>query len=293
MWHWGIPLVKWNLETLQWEENSVTRTSYDHSDRSLNKRVGVYCKGVSTWRKMVKRGEAFSHKCHSQLLALKLLALKFTILTFTKNLSHLTNSCSRGQQSCSGKSLQDRWYPQSTAFKNQQVNLELSADWESRNATDSNNWKLHQKVYLIITKLLGTPTVDLSAYMLCQLLILYMAWKPDPNSFATDVMQQDWNKMFAFAFPPFRLIGRVINKVLQENVEALILVTPTWQTQPWYTHLLRMSIQHLLVLPALPNLLLNPLGGKHPLVKTRSLRLIAWKNYRKTLQMEGISSNAA
>ena len=28
----------------------------------------------------------------------------------------------------------------------------------------------------------------------------YMTWKPDPNSFATDAMQQDWNKMFPLAF---------------------------------------------------------------------------------------------
>ena len=44
----GTPLVHGKLETLQWEENSATRTSYDHSDRCLNKRLGTYCKGVST-----------------------------------------------------------------------------------------------------------------------------------------------------------------------------------------------------------------------------------------------------
>ena len=82
--------------------------------------------------------------------------------------------------------------------------------------------------------------------------------------------------MFAFAFPASQLIGRVINKVIRENVEAEILVTPTWQTQPWYTLLLRMFIQRPLLLPALPNLLLNSLGENHPLVKTRSLSLAAW-----------------
>ena len=39
--------------------------------------------------------------------------------------------------------------------------LNVRADWESRNATDSSNWKLHHKVYLKITKPLGTPAVDL------------------------------------------------------------------------------------------------------------------------------------
>ena len=51
------------------------------------------------------------------------------------------------------------------------------------------------------------------------------------------------------------------------------------------TLLLRMSIQRPLLLPALTNLLLNPLGEKHPLLKSRSLRLEAWK-------IEGISSSA-
>ena len=83
--------------------------------------------------------------------------------------------------------------------------------------------------------------------------------------------------MFGVTFPPFSLIGRVIHKVLRENVETMILVTLTWHTQPWYTFLLRMTIQCSLLLPALPNLLLNPLGEKHPLVKTRSPRLAAWK----------------
>ena len=64
--------------------------------------------------------------------------------------------------------------------------------------------------------------------------------------------------MFGFEFPPFSLIGRVVNMALQENVEAMILVTLTWQTQPWYTLLLRLSLQRPLLLPALPNLLLIP-----------------------------------
>ena len=64
--------------------------------------------------------------------------------------------------------------------------------------------------------------------------------------------------MFGFEFPPFSLIGWVVNMALQENVEAMILVTLTWQTQPWYTLLLRLPLQHPLLLPALRNLLLIP-----------------------------------
>ena len=71
------------LKTLQWEENSSTGTLYDHSNRCLNKRLGAYCKGVSTGGKWSKEEK------HFYINVLELLALKFAILTFTKNLSHL------------------------------------------------------------------------------------------------------------------------------------------------------------------------------------------------------------
>ena len=77
-------MVDGKLETLQYEENSATKTPYDHSDRCLNKRLGAYCKGVSTGRKESKEEK------HFHINFLELLASKFAILTFTKNLSHMT-----------------------------------------------------------------------------------------------------------------------------------------------------------------------------------------------------------
>ena len=68
----GTPLKNGKLETLQWDENSATRTPYDHS------------KGVSTGEKWPKEEK------HFHINVLELLALKIAILTFTKNLSHLT-----------------------------------------------------------------------------------------------------------------------------------------------------------------------------------------------------------
>ena len=96
--------------------------------------------------------------------------------------------------------------------------------------------------------------------------------------------------MFAFAFPPFSLIAWVINKVLQKSVETMILVTPTWQTQPWYTPLLRRFIQCTLLLPTITNLLLNRQGEKHPLVNTTCLRFVAWKITRKPWKQKGFQA---
>ena len=143
----------------------------------------------------------------------------FAILTLTKNLLHLTIHVqveNKVALACllkmgDTRSLQLLKIRKSiwNYLLSHQINItaeylpsrvNVRADWESRNATNSSDWKLHQKVYLKIIKLLGTPTVDLFRSRLCHQLPQYMAWKQDPNSFATDAMQQDWNKMFGFAF---------------------------------------------------------------------------------------------
>ena len=80
-----------------------------------------------------------------------------------------------------------------------------------------------------------------------------------------------------YAFPPFSLISRILKKVRQEKVEQMIIVTLTWQTQPWYLLLLEMSMQCPVLLTPLPDLLLDPQGNKQPLVQNRKLMLAAWK----------------
>ena len=88
-------------------------------------------------------------------------------------------------------------YSQTRNFENQQVNFALShvmmitaeylpknvnikPDWESRNARDS--------------------SVDLFASQLS----LYIAWKPDLKSMATDAMQQCWDQIFPCMLHPFQ-----------------------------------------------------------------------------------------
>ena len=112
-------------ELLWWMENlelchgrkPETGTPYDHSDRCLNKRLG---RGIFGRVKMVKGGEAFSHKCS------RIAGIKICNPNFHKEFVTLEHSCSSGQQSCSAIFLEDGWYPQSTTLKNQQVNLDLS-----------------------------------------------------------------------------------------------------------------------------------------------------------------------
>ena len=95
--------------------------------------------------------------------------------------------------------------------------------------------------------------------------------------------------MFDFSFPPFSLIGRVINKVLRENVEAMII--PTWQTQPLYTLLLRVHTTSI-AFTSPPKPITKSFGRKTSSCENQLAKASGVENYRKTLEIEGISSIA-
>ena len=82
----------------------------------------------------------------------------------------------------------------------------------------------------------GHPNMDLFISRLPHQLPAYMAWKPDPTSKAIDALQQALSHLYPYAFPPFSLIAMVLSKLLMEEVR-IIIVTPIWQSQPWYTSL--------------------------------------------------------
>ena len=153
------------------------------------------------------------------------------------------------------------------------IALNMHADWESKNAKDNSEWKLDASVFQEIVTHMGQSTLDLFASRLCHQLLQYMAWKPDPDSIATDALLHPWDKECSFAFPPFSLISRVLRKILQEKIDRLIKVTPIWQTQPWYAQLLKMSLQPPFLLPQIRNLSKNPQDKNHSLIETGSLRL--------------------
>ena len=154
--------------------------------------------------------------------------------------------------------------------------LNTQADIASRHFHDSSEWLLSPQVFQQICQVWGRPDMDLFASRLFHQVPAYMAWRPDPYSQATDALQQKWSHLSPYAFPPFSLVGRVVAKVRAEKV-CMVLITPAWQTQPWYGQLLQMSVQTPILLPLVSNLLVDPQGVIHPLVKNGSLKLVAWK----------------
>ena len=126
-------------------------------------------------------------------------------------------------------------YTQSVDFKNQQVSLVLSAvSW------DHNYCRIFTKQTecpsrLGILEFQGSLRLETPSKYVQKHNQTFWISNRGP-------MQQYWNKMFPYAFPPFSLISRILKKVCQEKVEQMIIITPTWQTQPWYPLLLEISM---------------------------------------------------
>ena len=97
---------------------------------------------------------------------------------------------------------------------------------------DFSKWNFNNKIFQKIYKIIETPNVDLIASRLTNQIPVYIAWKPDPfSSQGTDSMQQLWSQKFFYAFLPFYFITRVLHKVMFDQTENMVLLTPTWHIQ--------------------------------------------------------------
>ena len=67
----------------------------------------------------------------------------------------------------------------------------------------------------------------------------------------------DWRPHYFYAFPPFSVIANCLQKIEQDQSTGLLLV-PLWTTQPWFTLLLKLLVDHPLILPQLDSLLFQP-----------------------------------
>ena len=254
----------------------------NNRDRRVSDGLGVVCQGVRTggvWSQM-------EQKLH--INCLELLAGSFTIKSFTKNrlcvhvrlrMVYLNRLGGTRSLVLSNLALALwEWALTRNIFLSAEHiagNLNVSADWESRNFLDSSNWKLCPEIFRSLMQIRGPCTIDLFADRLNCQLPQFCSWKPDPMALATDAFQQNWSNGRNYAFPTFCLIMRCLAKLRAEGGE-LILVTPVWPTQAWYPSILHMLIAPPVLLPWTPKLLCGPQGQSHPLVVNHTLPLAAW-----------------
>ena len=288
-----VTLVDKEPVTFQWEITTPSTCRHVHDNRCLPGQGGVHLAKAN--QQGVHGQERNKNYVHINVLELK--AIKLALLTFTKfrkinhlhlqidNMTALSYLLKMGggggthsmQLLALAKEIWDYLLSRQITITAEYIpsHLNVIADRESREIQDRSEWKLSPVIFQRVCRVLGTPDIDLFTSRTSHQVPAYMAWKPDPGSIATDALQQSWSNHFPYAFPPFCLIGRVLAKLKKEKVR-LLLVTPTWQTQTWYSMLIGMSVRNPILLPHKKNLLLDPRQNVHPLVENKTLQLAVW-----------------
>ena len=117
-----------------------------------------------------------------------------------------------------------------------------TADWESREVQTSVEWKLNVVSFHKICMYLGPCRTDLFVTRLNHQLNRYISWRPDPGAMLTDAFQTSWKELEGYAFPPFALIGRCLQKVRAEQ-STIVFVAPIWRNQVWFPMLLDLAVE--------------------------------------------------
>ena len=102
----------------------------------------------------------------------------------------------------------------------------------------------------------------------------YCSRVQDPQAWAIDTMSFPWSGLRLYAFPPFSLLPRVLQKVAQDEAD-LLLIVPHWPQRPWFLRLLSLLVDFPRSLSPLPDLVHQPISlFPHP--HPDRLHLLLW-----------------
>lgn len=151
----------------------------------------------------------------------------------------------------------------------------IQADLLSRISNNRTEWSLNQEIFDSLHSKFNLQ-IDLFASRFNNKLDRFVSWGPDRCAFAANAFSLDWGhlNMNIYAFPPFSVIDRVLDKVIREKPNML-LIAPYWPTQAWFPTLLDLAKSPPIRLPVHQNLVLSSLDQSvHPLWER--IHLTAW-----------------
>ncbi|XP_070529863.1 uncharacterized protein [Cardiocondyla obscurior] len=105
------------------------------------------------------------------------------------------------------------------------------ADFESRRSFRETEFELANEIFKKIVVEFGQPNIDLFASRSNSKCSVYVSWARDPNAVTIDAFTFSWKKDFFYAFPPFILIPKVLQKIRSDEAEDIVVV-PQWKTSP-------------------------------------------------------------
>lgn len=93
----------------------------------------------------------------------------------------------------------------------------MEADHASRISNIDTEWELAPEAFQIIVAQFGRPAIDLFASRINKKCQSFYSWHGDPDASGVDAFTYDWKKSYFYAFPPFNLMLRVLNKIQSER----------------------------------------------------------------------------
>jgi hypothetical protein len=141
------------------------------------------------------------------------------------------------------------------------------ADKLSREKIENFDFMLDRINFDYIVSQLGSPQIDLFASNLTRQCDNFVSWKPSPGCAWVDAFTESWSNMKFYAFPPFALLSRVLQKIKLEKSEGIV-VAPYWPTQAWYPIFNELAKSDIVFIKKNKNKLYSPyLNRDHPLSK--------------------------
>jgi len=136
--------------------------------------------------------------------------------------------------------------------------LNVRADALSRQKLSMDmEWMLDQTIFDKLMLEYGQCEVDMFASARNFRLTTYVSYLPDDKALAVNAFSLSWTNIFSYMFPPFSILGKVLQKLEQDEAEA-VLVAPLFSTQTWFPKLLQMISGPAFLLPKPQHILKHP-----------------------------------
>ena len=102
--------------------------------------------------------------------------------------------------------------------------LNGDADNKSRVFNDKHEYMLNREVFLSILHQYPDLNLDLFASRLNKQLDNYVSWNPDPECKFVDAFSINWKPYKFYAFPPFSLVPRCLQKIQRDQATGILIV---------------------------------------------------------------------
>ena len=152
--------------------------------------------------------------------------------------------------------------------------VNLLADVASRKFNDKHEWKLNEDIFKELYEHFGVSSIDLFASILNKQMPRFCSWKLDQEAEHFDAFPICWSQFeLIYAFPPFALIARCLQKIRAEMAKGWLIVQQ-WPSQPWIGTLLTLFVKGLRLITRRKNVLCQPSGAEEHLM-LKHTRLMA------------------